>query len=61
MIEADTVCLLDFYVHEKVQRQGLGEDLFKSALKVSIWGRETESFQQSKAVPGRRHLDDRLN
>ena len=40
MIEADTVCLLDFYVHERVQRQGLGENLFKTALKVSTWWRE---------------------
>lgn len=34
MIEKETMCLLDFYVHESVQRQGLGLDLFKSALKV---------------------------
>ncbi|CAM9699086.1 unnamed protein product [Ectocarpus sp. 4 AP-2014] len=33
MIEKDTMCLLDFYVHESVQRRGLGLDLFKSALK----------------------------
>ncbi|CAN0422952.1 unnamed protein product [Ectocarpus sp. 13 AM-2016] len=34
MIEKDTMCLLDFYVHESVQRRGFGLHLFKSALKV---------------------------
>ncbi|CAM9277673.1 unnamed protein product [Hapterophycus canaliculatus] len=33
MIERETTCLLDFYVHESVQRQGIGIDLFRSALK----------------------------
>ncbi|CAM9675004.1 unnamed protein product [Ectocarpus sp. 12 AP-2014] len=33
MIEKDTMCLLDFYVYESVQRRGLGLHLFKSALK----------------------------
>lgn len=36
MIEEDTMCLLDFYVHESVQRQGIGVELFKSALKVGL-------------------------
>lgn len=36
MIEEDTVCLLDFYVHESVQRQGIGLELFKLALKVGL-------------------------
>lgn len=34
MIERDTTCLLDFYIHESVQRQGIGAELFRSALKV---------------------------
>lgn len=36
MVERDTICLLDFYVHESLQRQGIGFDLFKSALKVKL-------------------------
>lgn len=34
MCEEDVLCLLDFYVHESVQRTGIGLDLFTSALKV---------------------------
>eukprot|EP00903_Cladosiphon_okamuranus_P007753 g7511.t1 len=33
IVEQDTICLLDFYVHESLQRQGIGFDLFKAALK----------------------------
>ncbi|CAM9210053.1 unnamed protein product [Sphacelaria rigidula] len=33
MFEEDVLCLLDFYVHETVQRKGLGIALFSSALK----------------------------
>ncbi|CAM9761924.1 unnamed protein product [Scytosiphon promiscuus] len=33
MIERNTTCLLDFYVHESVQRKGIGLELFRSALK----------------------------
>lgn len=34
MVEQDTMCLLDFYVHKSLQRRGIGFDLFKLALKV---------------------------
>lgn len=34
MFEEDVLCLLDFYIHEPVQRKGLGIALFSSALKV---------------------------
>lgn len=36
MVEQDTVCLLDFYVHESLQRRGIGFDLFNLALKVKL-------------------------
>ena len=32
MKEIDPVCVLDFYVHESCQRQGLGKELFERAL-----------------------------
>lgn len=36
MIEADTMCLLDFYVHESMQRRGIGLELFQLALEVGV-------------------------
>lgn len=36
MIEEDTMCLLDFYVHESMQRRGIGLELFQLALKVGV-------------------------
>lgn len=42
MVEQDTICLLDFYVHESLQRQGIGSDLFQLALKVKL--REGQSI-----------------
>lgn len=34
MFEEDVLCLLDFYVHETLQRKGIGRVLFEYALKV---------------------------
>ena len=32
MKEIDPTCVLDFYVHESIQRQGIGKQLFEMAL-----------------------------
>lgn len=34
MAETDPLCLMDFYVHDSMQRKGLGADFFKQALQV---------------------------
>lgn len=34
MHEGDVLCLLDFYVHIRLQRQGIGAKLFTAALQV---------------------------
>ena len=33
MKEIDPVCVLDFYVHESMQRQGIGKQLLEKALE----------------------------
>ena len=35
MKEIDPVCVLDFYVHESCQRQGIGNKLFEFMCQVS--------------------------
>lgn len=38
MIQVKPVCVLDFYVHESVQRRGLGARLLTLACQVRPWG-----------------------
>jgi len=34
MKEIDPLCVLDFYVHETIQRKGIGKELFEIMLKT---------------------------
>ncbi|CAD8113097.1 unnamed protein product [Paramecium sonneborni] len=34
--EIQPLCVLDFYVHESVQRKGIGKDLFEEMLRIEI-------------------------
>ena len=44
--EIDPMCVLDFYVHESTQRQGVGKKLFSYMLNVYI----IYNFQTTKPV-----------
>lgn len=51
MFEEDVLCVLDFYVHESVQRKGKGFSLFNSALKVGV--RISMVFQRENGCVGK--------
>jgi GNAT superfamily N-acetyltransferase len=36
MVETDPLCIMDFYVHESCQRQGVGLRLFRMVLEVRL-------------------------
>lgn len=51
LLEEDTLCLLDFYVHDSLQRRGLGNVLFAHAMKVNA-SRSLSSIGTHKLRPG---------
>ena len=52
MHEGDVLCLLDFYVHTHLQRQGIGAKLFTAALQVlcRAWKPRNQTQQAAPRV-----------
>lgn len=48
LVETDAVCVMDFYVHESVQRQGVGSRLFHLMLEVGQTPSQCHTFHHHK-------------
>lgn len=55
--EAEPLCVLDFYIHESLQRHGYGRELFQHMLQVTRRG-ETKRGAHSHTVGGQRDIGD---